>query len=100
MADCVKTGDSSLQVLPLIKNKISEFICKKCSVYESQLKEALEELESVRIIIDILQKELLKTTATKNTCGSDCVPAQGTPRTNQHKGMDYSISQTQHNQAK
>jgi hypothetical protein len=39
------TGDSSLQELPVIKNKISEIIFKKCSVFKSHLKEALEKLE-------------------------------------------------------
>ena len=54
MADCVATGDSSLYVLPLIKDRRSEYICKKCSAYESQLKEVLEELESAKTIINIL----------------------------------------------
>jgi hypothetical protein len=48
--------------------KISECICKNCTAYESQLKEVLEELESARAIIDILQRELPATTTTENTC--------------------------------
>jgi len=69
MADCVATGDSSLYVLPLIKDRISEYICKKCSAYESQLKEVLEELESAKTIINILQRELPTNTTTKNMWG-------------------------------
>jgi len=63
MADCVATGDSSLYVLPLIKDRISDYICKKCSAYESQLKEVLEELESVKTIINILQTQPQRTRA-------------------------------------
>jgi hypothetical protein len=98
MADCVETRDSSLQVLPLIKNKISEYICKKCSAYESQLKEALEELESARTIINILQKELLTTTTTKNTCGRDCVPAQGALKQTNIK--EWTTVSSRHNSTK
>ena len=68
MAEYVATGDSSPQVLPLTKDKISEYICKNCSAYEFQLKEVLEELESARAIIDILQMEVPTTTTTENTC--------------------------------
>ena len=68
MAEYVTMGDSSPQVLPLTKDKISEYICKNCSVYESQLKEVLEELESTRAIIDILRREVPTTTITENTC--------------------------------
>jgi hypothetical protein len=68
MAECVATGDSSPQVLPPTKDKISKYICKNCSAYESQLKEVLEELESARAIIDILQREVPTTTTTENTC--------------------------------
>jgi len=69
MVDCVATRDSLLYVLSLIKDRISECICKKCSAYESQLKEVLEELESAKTIINILQRELPTNTTTKNTCG-------------------------------
>ena len=68
MAEYVTMGDSSPQVLPLTKDKISEHICKNCSAYESQLKEVLEELESARAIIDILQREVPTTTTTGTTC--------------------------------
>jgi hypothetical protein len=68
MADCVATGDSSLYVLPLIKDRIGEYICKKCSAYESQLKEVLEELESAKTI-NTLQRELPTNMTPKNTCG-------------------------------
>ena len=68
MAQYVTTGDSSLHVLPLTKDKTKEYICKKCSAYESQLKEVLEELEAARAIIDILQKEIPTTSTTEIKC--------------------------------
>jgi hypothetical protein len=64
-------------MLPKSKGNISEYVCNKCSVYETQLKEALEELESAGMIIDILQKVLVTPTTTKNACGNDSVPMQG-----------------------
>jgi hypothetical protein len=68
MAESVATVDNSPHTLALTKDKISEYICKKCNAYESQLKEVLEELESARAIIDILQREVPITTTIKNTC--------------------------------
>jgi hypothetical protein len=56
MADGVVSSGVSSHILPENKGKISEYVCNKCRVYETQLKEALEELESARMIIDILQK--------------------------------------------
>ena len=76
MADGVVFNGVSPHILPKNKGKISEYVCNKCSVYETQLKEALEGLESAQMIIDILQKELL-TSATKNVCGNDSVSMQG-----------------------
>ena len=37
---------------------INESSCKKCTEYELQLSEALDELGSARKIIEILQKEI------------------------------------------
>jgi hypothetical protein len=90
MADYVRTGDSSPHVLPLTKDKISEHICKKCSAYESQLKEVLEELESARTIIDILQREVPTTTTTETTCDE---------QTNMD-GLQYLPETTRSNQTK
>ena len=64
------------QKLPKSKGNISEYVCKRCSAYETQLKEALDEHESARMIIDILQKELLTSTTTKNMCGKDSISIQ------------------------
>ena len=52
----------SSHVLPNSRGNVNEFTCNKCSVYESRLKEALDELGSARTIIDILQKTLLAST--------------------------------------
>jgi len=68
MTESVVTEDSSLQILTPIKDKISEYTCKTCSAYESQFKKVFEELESARVIIDILQREALKTTTMESTC--------------------------------
>ena len=76
MADSVVFSGVSSHVLSKNKGKISEYDCNKCSIYENQLKEALEELESARMIIDILQKELL-TPSTKNACTNDSAAMQG-----------------------
>jgi len=37
---------------------IFQYVCNKCSVYETQLKEVLDELGSTRLISDILQEDL------------------------------------------
>ena len=55
MAEGVVLSGVPSRVLPNDKGKVSEYACNKCSIYENQLKEALEELESTRIIIDILR---------------------------------------------
>jgi len=68
MVESVATEDSSLQILNPIKDKIIEYTCKTCSSYESQCKKVFEELESASAIIDILQREALKTTTMESTC--------------------------------
>jgi hypothetical protein len=52
---------------------IHESNCKKCIEYESQLREALDELGSAREITEILQKELSIYLPSNNACGSDPV---------------------------
>jgi hypothetical protein len=68
MAEYVVTGDRLLQILTPIKDKISEYICKTCSAYKSQLKKVFVELESARAIIDILQREAPINTTKESTC--------------------------------
>jgi hypothetical protein len=46
MADSVVFSGESSHILSTNKGKVSEYVCNKCSIYENQLKEALEELES------------------------------------------------------
>ena len=67
MADGVNCICASSHLLPLSKGNINEFDCNKCSVYQPQLKVVLDELDSARLIIDILQKELLTATTTRIT---------------------------------
>ncbi len=76
MADVGVCSRVSSRVLPGNKDKRSECACNKCRVYETQLKEVLEELELARMIIDILQKEVLTTATTNNACGTGSVAVQ------------------------
>ena len=69
MAESIVLSGVSSRVLSNSKGKVSEYACNKCSIYENQLKEALEELESTRMIIDILRTELI--TPTKTACAND-----------------------------
>jgi len=69
MADSVVCGDSFSHILSEITGNIHETNCKKCSEYESQLCEVLDELGSARKIIEILQKELSSHSPT-NECGN------------------------------
>jgi len=52
-----------------VKNKGNNdaVICKKCSAYKTHLKEALDELISIRMINEFLQKELLTYATPKST---------------------------------
>jgi hypothetical protein len=59
MANGVVSSGVFSHILPKSKGNTSEYVCNKYSLYETQLKEALKELESARMIIDILQKELI-----------------------------------------
>jgi hypothetical protein len=59
------------------KGNINESVGKKCSEYETQLNEVLDELGSAQTIIEILQKELPTSTTTKNTYGNDLFSKEG-----------------------
>jgi hypothetical protein len=74
MADGVNSICASSHLLPLSKGNINEFDCEKCSVYQSQLKEVLDELGSARLIIDILKKDLLTSTTAKITQENGLAP--------------------------
>ena len=56
---------------------IKDYVCNKCSVYETQLKEVLDELRSAQLIINILHKELLTASSTKNAHGNDLASTEG-----------------------
>jgi hypothetical protein len=45
--------------------------CIKCCEYESQLKEALDELSSLKLVNELLQKEVLAHKTHKNTWKTD-----------------------------
>ena len=46
-------------------------VCKMCKEYENQLKEALEELNTIQMVNKLLQKELLSLTTPKTTWETD-----------------------------
>jgi hypothetical protein len=77
MADSVVSYCVSSRLLPKNRGNTNEYVCNKCSVYESQIKEALDELGSARMILDILQKELLTSTATRNTQDNNLASMEG-----------------------
>ena len=78
MAEHVVIRDSSLKVLTLTRDSISEYYCKTCNAYESQLKKVLEELESAGAIIDILQREAPTTTTIESTCDERTITKEWT----------------------
>ena len=59
---------------------IHESNCKRCSEYESQLCEVLNELGSARKIIEILQKELSIYPPTNNACGNVLVQPEASSK--------------------
>ena len=59
MADSGETGECSSQFSEINRCINDVANCEKCSEYESQLKEARDELNSMRIINELLQKEWL-----------------------------------------
>jgi len=67
MADIEVCGECSSHISVKIKVNNNVTNCKKCSEYETQLKEALDELKSVRMINELLQKELLTCVTQKST---------------------------------
>jgi predicted nucleic-acid-binding Zn-ribbon protein len=85
MADSVVSYCVSSHILPKNRGNTNEYVCNKCSVYESQLKEALDELGSARRIIDILQKEFLTSTATRNTQDNNLAQTEGFMNSNPRK---------------
>ena len=52
-------------------------VCNKCSEYEEQLKEVINELSSAETIIKILQKELHSTRTIDNTCARNQIVMGG-----------------------
>ena len=77
MADSVTTSCASSHILPEFSGYSNELTCNKCSAYEDQLKEALAELGSAQMIIDILQKELLSSASIANTQINNTAPMEG-----------------------
>jgi len=77
MADGVTTSCASSHILPEFSGNSNELTCNKCSAYEDQLKEPLDELGSAQMIIDILQKVLLSSASVTNTQINNAAPMEG-----------------------
>jgi len=56
---------------------VHQYVCNKCSDYEEQLKEVINELSSTEMIIKILQKELHSTRTIDNTCARNQIVTEG-----------------------
>jgi hypothetical protein len=80
MADSVVYSDSFSHTLSEPTGNIHESNCKKCSEYESQLCEVLNELGSARKMIKILQKELSIYPPTNNTRGNVLVQPEASSK--------------------
>jgi len=80
MADSgIHTGSFSHILLENTGN-IHESNCKQCSEYVLQLNEALDELDSARKIIEILQKELSIYPTSNNVGGNDSASAKASSK--------------------
>jgi hypothetical protein len=71
MTDIEVRGECPSHISVNSKDNNDVAICKRCVEYEIHLKEALDELTSVRTINSLLQKELLSYTTPKSTLGID-----------------------------
>jgi len=96
MADVKVSGECSSHISVKNKGNNDVAICKKCSEYETRLKEALDELISIRMINELLQKELLTYATPKSTWwietdsnGNDVQPFENEPSKHSSK-MSYS----------
>ena len=56
---CIETSAASSTFSLNGTGDEEEFVCERCHVSETQLKEAFDELSSAQTIINILQNELL-----------------------------------------
>jgi len=68
---------TSSNFLLKVSGNEDECVCERCRERESQLKEAMDELNSAQTIINILQKELLLFKASTTTCADDQFPTEG-----------------------
>jgi hypothetical protein len=69
MADREVSGECSSHISVENKGNNDVTICKRCRNYEILLNEALDELISIRMVNELLQKELLKHASPKSTWG-------------------------------
>jgi hypothetical protein len=71
MADIEVSGECSSHISVENKGSNDVTICKRCTDYEIHLNEALDELISIQMVKELLQKELLSYASPKSTWGID-----------------------------
>jgi hypothetical protein len=77
MAEDVESSGVSSHILSKSNGNIYEPASKKCSEYETQLTEVLNEHGMALTIMEILQKELLTSTSTRNAYDNNLVSTEG-----------------------
>jgi len=77
MADSVSSYDSHSNISTDNEVTLHRYVCYKCSDYEEQLKEVINELSSAETIIKILQKHLRSITTIDNTCVRTHIVTEG-----------------------
>jgi hypothetical protein len=67
MAEVEVSGECCSHISAKSRGNNDVTICEKCSEYETQLNEAVDELISIRMINELLQKELFTYATPKST---------------------------------
>jgi hypothetical protein len=94
MADALNSGICHAH--KLVDNNVDKevSICIKCSEYESQLKEAFDELSSLKLVNKLLQKEVLAYTTHKSTWQFDRVHSGRIGDPMEHNGLTSVTNKT------
>jgi hypothetical protein len=77
MVDRVGSSNTYSNISTESEVNLHRFVCNKCSDYEEQLKEVINELSSAETIIKILRKELLSTKTIDTRCTRNQIATEG-----------------------
>lgn len=91
MADRLVGGECSAHISAKSKRNSDVIVCKRCSEWEAQLEEALDELASMRIIIELLQKELLTLTNVETKKPSTSLKNSSRVPSNKNHKYDHKV---------